>query len=76
LPLILLLTLRCRDRVNMGKLEYAPPIMFFTDRTHYYVGNAKIAGMSTELHLTALKYNIAAGVFFVCQYRHFVQWNC
>jgi hypothetical protein len=28
-------------------------------------GNAKIAGMQTDLHLTGLKYNIAAALFYV-----------
>jgi hypothetical protein len=33
-------------------------------------GNAKVAGMSTDLNLTGLKYNIAAAVFFVRRGTH------
>jgi hypothetical protein len=41
---------------------------------HFYVGrqalchlsgNARVAGMSTDLHLVGLRYNTAAAVFFV-----------
>jgi MFS family permease len=38
-------------------------LLSFLDRTN--VGNAKVAGMSTDLDLVGLKYNIAAAVFFV-----------
>lgn len=30
--------------------------------------NAKVAGMSADLNLVGLRYNIAAAVFFVCIY--------
>jgi len=38
-------------------------LLCFLDRTN--IGNAKILGMSTDLHLVGLRYNIAAAVFFI-----------
>ncbi|OJA19537.1 hypothetical protein AZE42_06601 [Rhizopogon vesiculosus] len=38
-------------------------LLAFLDRVN--VGNAKVAGMSTDLNLTGFKYNIAAAVFFI-----------
>ncbi|KAJ8583660.1 MFS general substrate transporter [Rhizopogon salebrosus TDB-379] len=38
-------------------------LLSFLDRVN--VGNAKVAGMSTDLNLTGFKYNIAAAVFFI-----------
>ncbi|KIJ13996.1 hypothetical protein PAXINDRAFT_13119 [Paxillus involutus ATCC 200175] len=38
-------------------------LLSFLDRAN--VGNAKIAGMSTDLNLVGFRYNIAAAVFFV-----------
>ncbi|KAG6375167.1 major facilitator superfamily domain-containing protein [Boletus reticuloceps] len=38
-------------------------LLSFLDRSN--IGNAKIAGLSTDLHLVGLRYNIAAAVFFV-----------
>ncbi|KAN0091265.1 Major facilitator superfamily domain containing protein [Tylopilus felleus] len=38
-------------------------LLSFLDRSN--IGNAKIAGMATDLKLVGLKYNIAAAVFFV-----------
>ena len=53
-----------RDRTNVGK--YHPissrPI---TGLMLHLSGNAKVAGLSTDLNLVGLKYNIAAAVFFV-----------
>lgn len=37
-------------------------LLSFLDRSN--VGNAKVAGMSTDLNLTGYRYNIAAAVFF------------
>lgn len=37
---------------------YSPPLPL--------AGNAKVAGMSKDLNLIGLRYNIAAAVFFVC----------
>lgn len=39
-------------------------------------GNARIAGMGTDLHLVGLKYNIAAAVFFVCFCNRYVAGFC
>jgi hypothetical protein len=33
--------------------------------SYYLSGNAKVAGMSTDLNLVGLRYNTAAAVFFV-----------
>ncbi|KAF8557618.1 MFS general substrate transporter [Imleria badia] len=38
-------------------------LLSFLDRSN--VGNAKVAGMSTDLHLVGLRYNTAAAVFFI-----------
>ncbi|OJA18497.1 hypothetical protein AZE42_07587, partial [Rhizopogon vesiculosus] len=38
-------------------------LLSFLDRVN--VGNAKVAGMSTDLNLTGFKYNIAAAVLFI-----------
>ncbi|KAG2061068.1 MFS general substrate transporter [Suillus hirtellus] len=38
-------------------------LLSFLDRAN--VGNAKVAGMATDLKLTGFKYNIAAAVFFI-----------
>ncbi|KAG0699255.1 major facilitator superfamily domain-containing protein [Suillus ampliporus] len=38
-------------------------LLSFLDRTN--VGNAKVAGMSTDLNLIGFRYNIAAAVFFI-----------
>ncbi|KAG1736554.1 MFS general substrate transporter [Suillus lakei] len=38
-------------------------LLSFLDRAN--VGNAKVAGMSTDLNLTGFRYNIAAAVFFI-----------
>ncbi|THH16012.1 hypothetical protein EW146_g4559 [Bondarzewia mesenterica] len=38
-------------------------LLSFLDRAN--IGNAKIAGMSKDLHLVGLRYNIAAAVFFI-----------
>ncbi|KAG1771632.1 MFS general substrate transporter [Suillus placidus] len=38
-------------------------MLSFLDRAN--IGNAKVAGMSKDLHLIGLKYNIAAAVFFI-----------
>ncbi|KAF8134535.1 major facilitator superfamily domain-containing protein [Boletus edulis] len=54
----------------LRKLDWhlLPPVsllylLCFLDRAN--VGNAKVAGMSADLHLVGLRYNIAAAVFFV-----------
>jgi hypothetical protein len=39
--------------------------VFFRKRDRSNIGNAKVAGMSEDLDLVGLKYNIAAAVFFV-----------
>lgn len=39
------------------------------------LGNAKIAGMETDLNLVGLRYNIAAAVFFVRIYLHFIRMS-
>ncbi|KIJ18601.1 hypothetical protein PAXINDRAFT_167190 [Paxillus involutus ATCC 200175] len=38
-------------------------LLSFLDRSN--VGNAKVAGMSTDLHLVGFRYNTAAAVFFI-----------
>ncbi|TFY66688.1 hypothetical protein EVG20_g4407 [Dentipellis fragilis] len=38
-------------------------LLSFLDRSN--IGNAKIAGMSTDLNLGGLRYNIAAAIFFI-----------
>lgn len=38
-------------------------LLSFLDRSN--IGNARIAGMSTDLHLYGLRYNIAAALFFI-----------
>jgi MFS family permease len=38
-------------------------LLSFLDRSN--IGNAKVAGMSTDLNLTGFRYNIAAAVFFI-----------
>jgi len=38
-------------------------LLSFLDRAN--IGNAKVAGMSTDLHLVGLRYNTAAAVFFI-----------
>ncbi|KAG2107174.1 MFS general substrate transporter [Suillus discolor] len=38
-------------------------LLSFLDRAN--IGNAKVAGMATDLHLTGFRYNIAAAVFFI-----------
>lgn len=38
-------------------------LLSFLDRSN--VGNAKVAGMATDLNLTGFRYNIAAAVFFI-----------
>lgn len=38
-------------------------LLSFLDRTN--VGNARVAGMATNLNLTGFRYNIAAAVFFI-----------
>ncbi|KAI9442628.1 MFS general substrate transporter [Lactarius indigo] len=52
------------------KLDYhiLPPVVLlylfsFLDRTN--IGNAKVAGMGNDLHLTGFRFNIAASVFFI-----------
>ena len=56
--------LHSRDRSNISKyyaaLFVGPYILC------HLSGNAKIAGMSTDLHLVGLEYNTAAAVFYVC----------
>jgi hypothetical protein len=37
--------------------------MRYRDRSN--IGNAKVAGMATDLHLVGLQYNVAASVFFI-----------
>ncbi len=64
-PLTCILEIR-RDRSNIGR--YSASIV--NSETHYQyptsqTGNAKIAGMSTNLHLVGLRYNTAAAIFFV-----------
>ena len=52
-----------RDRSNIGSL------LLLTREARlncfFWIGNAKIAGMSADLHLIGLRYNTAAAVFFV-----------
>lgn len=38
-------------------------LLSFLDRSN--IGNARVAGMATDLHLVGLQYNIAAAVFFL-----------
>ncbi|KAI9442809.1 putative pantothenate transporter [Lactarius psammicola] len=62
-----------RDVAKTGvwrKLDYhlLPPVVLlyllsFLDRTN--IGNARIAGMGEDLHLTGFRFNIAAAVFFI-----------
>lgn len=42
-----------------------PRALELNDLLLQYVGNAKIAGMATDLKLVGLRYNIIAAVFFV-----------
>jgi hypothetical protein len=37
--------------------------MTYRDRSN--IGNAMVAGLSTDLHLVDLQYNVAAAVFFI-----------
>ena len=64
-PLTCIFEIR-RDRSNIGRYSAST----VNSETHYQyptsqTGNAKIAGMSTNLHLVGLRYNTAAAIFFV-----------
>ncbi|KAG1751365.1 MFS general substrate transporter [Suillus paluster] len=62
LPFVsLLYMLSFLDRTNVGKLGRVPHPVFSSPS----LGNAKVAGMSQDLHLTGFRYNIAAAVFFI-----------
>jgi hypothetical protein len=53
-----------RDRTNVG-MYHPTSLRPITGLMPHFSGNAKVAGMSTDLDLVGLKYNIAAAVFFV-----------
>lgn len=41
------------------------PILIPIYRDRSNIGNAKVAGLATDLHLVKLEYNTAAAVFFI-----------
>ncbi|KAI9571127.1 major facilitator superfamily domain-containing protein [Boletus coccyginus] len=64
LPLVsLLYLLSFLDRANIGK--YYPIFLVGSCISYHLPGNARIAGMSTDLHLIGLRYNTAAATFYI-----------
>ena len=58
-----LYTFNSSDRSNIGRRS--PSCTKCFQVTVFRTANARIAGMSTDLHLYGLRYNIVASLFFV-----------
>jgi hypothetical protein len=67
--LILKCTLEIRISEGIGVISVGVPCSMsrvrLVDGVKPPTGNARIIGMSTDLHLNGLRYNTAAAVFFV-----------
>ena len=52
-----------RDRTNIGTASHRTKMI--TTLILDFPGNAKVAGLTADLHLTGLQYNLCAAIFFV-----------
>ncbi|KAG2056672.1 hypothetical protein BDR06DRAFT_970030 [Suillus hirtellus] len=52
-------------KINWHLLPFVTAVYLFSYLDWANIGNAKVAGMATNLYLTSFRYNIAAAVFFI-----------